>query len=183
MTCKRLLYVLIACCTLGWSSGSLAALSLSPDVLRALLTIKLYPTIGWPESVNNRPEFRLCILGNADDEIDIDKFNKANEKKKDKPLKLVQASVKNPKGIINSCDIVYIAQSEESDLSTLLAALKGQPILTISSIKKFVSRGGMLGLVIYDERMRFTASKRAISDAGLRIDADTLELALKEDPE
>lgn len=185
MKLKRHFYGLIALLLLTAPSAAMAGFSLKPEVVRALYIIKLISSTTWPDDINKSPELNVCIVGDKD-ETDSESFDLANKKREaseeGKHLKLVYVSGKNIKALSGGCNVVYISQSEEAEASQILSALENKPVLTISSIKHFVSRGGMLGLVPYNEAIRFAVNKTNISNAGLKIKADALALAV-EDPE
>lgn len=74
-------------------------------------------------------------------------------------------------------EIAFISASELADLDAVLAKLAGSPVLTVSDIPGFAARGGMIGFVLEDRRVRFEINLAAAERAGLRISSRLLNLA------
>ena len=78
---------------------------------------------------------------------------------------------------LKRCHILFIASSEEKNLPAILKSLKGHPVLTVSDMKGFASRGGMIGFVIEKKRVRFEINVNRAAKAGLKISSKLLSLA------
>lgn len=78
---------------------------------------------------------------------------------------------------LRGCHIVYITQSEERRLSNYLHAALNHPILTVSDIEGFVDSGGMIGLVVADERVQFDVNLTPTHAASLKLSSQVLRLA------
>ena len=55
--------------------------------------------------------------------------------------------------------------------------MDGATALTVSDAESFTDRGGMVGLFLRDNRLRFTVNRDAVERAGLRISSKALALA------
>ena len=75
------------------------------------------------------------------------------------------------------CKVLFIASSEESQLSADLAALGTAPVLTVADISDFVERGGMVQFVLDRNRVRFEINNAAAQRAGLTLSSELLKLA------
>ncbi len=73
------------------------------------------------------------------------------------------------------CHITFIGADEPE--SSYVAHLKAPHTLTVSDRNRFASTGGMVGLVIVDNKIRFEVDLRMTRAAGLRIEAALLRLA------
>lgn len=80
-------------------------------------------------------------------------------------------------GDVAACRIVFIARSAEPALPAVLAALLGRSVLTVSDMPAFARRGGMIGFVIRDGRVRIEINPAAVNRAKLKLSAKLLELA------
>jgi hypothetical protein len=69
--------------------------------------------------------------------------------------------------------------SEEGRLSAVLASAKRLPVLTVSDIPHFAERGGMIGLVNQEDRIRFEVNVAPIEDSGLTVSSELLKVALR----
>lgn len=77
----------------------------------------------------------------------------------------------------SSCHLLYLSPSEERRLDAIVKALEGRPVLTIADFSRFARRGGMVGLILQDGRVRFEINERAARASGLRLSANLLKLA------
>jgi len=73
--------------------------------------------------------------------------------------------------------ILFISSSESKTAAKILAKIDSKPILTVSDIPDFIHKGGMIGLVKKDGRIRFEINFSATRKAGLRISSQLLLLA------
>lgn len=78
---------------------------------------------------------------------------------------------------LSQCQLVYVARSLENQLGAVLPPLHSRRILTVSDIPDFATRGGILGLKIVDNRIRFEANPAVAKRAGLRLSAQLLRHA------
>ncbi|MBI3850288.1 MAG: YfiR family protein [Verrucomicrobia bacterium] len=53
------------------------------------------------------------------------------------------------------CHILFISQSESGKLDNILAGLKGRHILTVGESNRFAERGGIVGFVMKERKVRF----------------------------
>lgn len=77
---------------------------------------------------------------------------------------------------VNACEMLFITRSQSGQLDQLLRQAAENKILTISDIDGFASRGGMIGLVIKDNRIRFQINPAVARSCGISISAKLLEL-------
>lgn len=176
---KLFVYLVLAGLAAGFSGQCLAAASLPPDIVRSLYIRLFVQAVRWPEhaDIKARPNVNICILGDMD-EINAKSYNNQTD---NPPLKVVDANGKGMKFIQATCQVVYIAQSEEDKVDGLLEQLKGQPILTVGSATRFVKRGGMFGLLPVGDNIRFAVNAGAIEEGGLKIvQVDALALAVED---
>jgi hypothetical protein len=77
------------------------------------------------------------------------------------------------------CKILFISSSEASRLKTILSACRHISALTVSDIPGFAARGGMIGFVSLEGRVRFEVNVSPMSDAGLTVSSELLKVATK----
>lgn len=82
-------------------------------------------------------------------------------------------SIANPK----DCQILYVSSSATSHLGEAIQAVRGLPILTIGEMPGFATSGGIINLVVEDNRVRFEVNVKAAKDADLNISSRLLALA------
>ncbi|HKQ88539.1 MAG TPA: YfiR family protein, partial [Candidatus Acidoferrales bacterium] len=76
------------------------------------------------------------------------------------------------------CKIVFVSNSEQNRLKEILTAFDGANILTVSDIRDFSQRGGMIQFVVDGGKVRFEVNVKNAENAGLTLSSDLLEVAL-----
>ncbi len=79
---------------------------------------------------------------------------------------------------IRACQVLFISRSESHRLPRWLADLEARPVLTVSDMDDFAARGGMIGLLLHNNRIRFEINLAAAQQAGLNISSKLLGLAI-----
>jgi len=82
-----------------------------------------------------------------------------------------------PRETLAACHVLYLNGSIGRRLDPVLDYLDGEPVLTVSDVKRFAERGGMIGLVLRDGRYRFHINEGEAKRAGLRMSPKLLSLA------
>lgn len=78
-----------------------------------------------------------------------------------------------------NCQVLFISTSEKGRLSKILARLQGTSTLTVTeNTDDFIGDGGMINLVIVDNKVRFQINNDAAKKAGLIISSKLLSLAI-----
>lgn len=126
--------------------------------------------IEWPTPRN---AFTVGILGSDPFEGGLDQFQAKPLGGKNITVKAVKTA-KDAKG----CDVVFISQSESAQLDSLLASLKGAPVLTISDMASFVDKGGQIGFTTERNRVRFIVNTDALQQCDLKASSNLLKLAI-----
>ena len=75
------------------------------------------------------------------------------------------------------CQILYVSSSEMPHLGEAIQVLKGAPVLTIGETPGFAKSGGIINLVLEDNKVRFEVNVQAAKDADLNISSRLLALA------
>lgn len=78
---------------------------------------------------------------------------------------------------VGACDMLFIGASESRNLAKLLAAVDKAPILTVGDMPEFAQRGGMINLVVDDNRVHFEVNVEAAERARLTPSSQLLRLA------
>jgi hypothetical protein len=77
------------------------------------------------------------------------------------------------------CRILFITTGEEDRLKAAFAVAKRNGSLTVSDMPHFADRGGMIGLVNQNGRIRFEVNLAAAEEAGLNVSSELLKVAVK----
>lgn len=73
--------------------------------------------------------------------------------------------------------LLYVSAGEERRLDAIIRLIEGRPVLTVADFDRFAQRGGMVGLIVQDGKVRFQINERAARANGLRLSANLLRLA------
>ena len=76
-----------------------------------------------------------------------------------------------------ACQVLYLPDGETGRVEAHLRGLASAPVLTISDQAGFVQSGGMIGLRVEDNRVRFDVNLVAAQRAGLTLSSQMLKLA------
>lgn len=82
-----------------------------------------------------------------------------------------------PAGEWRQCDVMFLGQGDAAALDGVLRQLGTAPVLTVGDLPGFVTSGGMIGLRIESDRVRFDINLVAAQRAGLALNSQMLQLA------
>jgi len=162
--------------SLPWGQKALADSSKEP-LIKAAFIYNFVKFVEWPpaRSLNHLPGIDICVLGE-------DPIGGAGEVFKAASTPQFTLSLVNEpdvRKVARHCHIVFISRSRSGQMGEIMAALKGQPVLTVGDMDSFAEQGGMIGFVMSDNKIKVEVNTRAVTGAGLRVDAQLLEIAMK----
>lgn len=160
---------------ISWSYSS--EYSSMESKLKAAFIYNFAKFVEWPASAANDTTDQPFVIGILGDDRVIKELM-AIEDKTVKGKKLRVKTLSNTKRI-NGCHVIFISASEENNLITILNALKNKDILTVSDINNFIEKGGIIGFVRMENKIRFDINIKAAEKSGLKIRSDLLSLARK----
>jgi hypothetical protein len=129
-----------------------------------------YPEESFSDSAS---EIRICLLGDDPFQGSLDTLVKG-EKIRERSIKInyIRDVEKT-----SECHTLFISASEQKQMVNIIAYLKNKPILTVSDIENFVTRGGMIQFYILDNNIRFFIDPVTISEAKLKVSSRLLQVA------
>jgi hypothetical protein len=71
---------------------------------------------------------------------------------------------------------VFVVERDPKKLHRVLDAAAAAGVLTIGEGESFTTRGGMIGLLVQDRKVRFDVDTSAAQTAGLRVSSKLLAL-------
>ncbi|MFK5925564.1 MAG: YfiR family protein [Desulfuromusa sp.] len=142
--------------------------------LKAAITYNVAKFVKWPAETFSETSTPLvvCVMGNS-------KVASAFESLEGQFLGQRRIHVNYLKSI-SDCQgghVLYIANSKDYLVNEALTALQGKPVLTVSDIESFASRGGMISLLKVRKNIRFAINLDASKSAGLQISSKLHPLA------
>lgn len=115
----------------------------------------------------------ICVLG-QDPFGDILEKTLAGRSAAKRPV-----VVRRPQGVdeLHGCHILFVASSEHTRLGQIIASVANQPILTVGESGGFARMGGMIGLVVEHDLVRFEVNLAAAQQRRLQLSSKLLGLA------
>jgi hypothetical protein len=130
--------------------------------------------VEWPPSAYDSRgiHFHICILGE-------DSLGDAFNNMLNKTIQGRIPKIRRVRGLwgIEKCNLLFIGASESGRLAEILAALRGSNVLTVSDIPGFARRGGMVAMIMEEEKIGFEINLDSLTGAGLKIKSQLLRLA------
>jgi hypothetical protein len=80
---------------------------------------------------------------------------------------------------LRSCHLLFIAGSDSRRVTGILTNVKDAPVLTVGESEDFAKEGGMIGLSLEENKIRFDINLKAAQHANLKISSRLLLLARK----
>lgn len=157
--------------------SSIAAFAVDEIMIESAFIINFTKFIEWPDSTTpaGQRKIDICVIGDSKIINAEQVFKQASFDKLD--ISLVKE--KNISSISTHCQMLFISTSESEKIADIILSIKDKPILTIGDTDEFIERGVMINFVIDDGKVKFVINKGAIVAAGLKVDAQLLEIALK----
>ncbi|MCD4831736.1 MAG: YfiR family protein [Anaerohalosphaeraceae bacterium] len=78
---------------------------------------------------------------------------------------------------MRKCYVLFISETEKQNLREINELVKDASVLTISNIKNFAEKGGMMGFLIENKKMRFETNLNSTNRERLSISSQLLRLA------
>lgn len=139
--------------------------------VKAAFLLNFARFVEWPPETGQGP-FVMAVLGEDPFGVLLDQaFEGGSGSRKWEVRRLTRVEE------VGHSQILFIGRSEERRLPTILAALRGAPVLTVSDIPDFAHRGGMIGLRLEARRVRFEIDLEPASASRLRVSSQLLKLA------
>jgi hypothetical protein len=143
--------------------------------LKAVYLFKFSKFIRWPPFAfdSQQAPIHICILGkNPFEDFDV--------LIRDKIVKGRSITVEHIHDFrrANRYHILFISKSEKGHQAAIFAYVKQYPILTVSDIKNFAARGGMIQFVPSGrKKVQFIINRKAMQNVGIEPSANLLRVA------
>jgi hypothetical protein len=152
------------------SQAGLPAAQPSEYDVKAAFLLNFIKFIEWPA----RPEeanapFPICILGEDPFDSTLDQIV-TGESVGGRHVIVQRIDQLQP-----SCRVVFIGEFVKEPAKTIANA--GHGILTVGEGEEFVRKGGMIGFVVVNRRVRFDINHKAATNAALRVSSRLLSVA------
>jgi len=175
-----MLLFLHAAVPLRAQAGYAASAALDEYLVKGSLLINIPKFVTFPASaLSEKGPFVIGVLGNnpfSDVLEDLARKGRIQGR---------TVTVRYPKKVSDAggCHLLYIGVSEGKRVAKILKALRGKSILTVSDVRDFAGRGGMVGLVSENNRVQFEINPEAFRKGGLKAGTQLTKLASRVIPE
>jgi len=149
--------------------------------LKAIYLYNFLKFVHWPDNkchLNKNRSHQIAVLGESP-------FNQVlialQEKlrKNDKELQVTFYGPYRKNMELSCCCLLFITESERSNLSSILNQLAGEPVLTVADADSFMDRGVMITLVSLKNKIRWVINRQPVNASGLKMNAKLLDIAVK----
>ena len=142
--------------------------------LKAALLFNLAKFVDWPEEAftDTSSPLVVCVLGKDPFGAGLD------DELKGRTVKGHPSAAKRITEFGPGCHVLFIANSETKRLPSIVQRVRDTNVLTIGEAPGFIDRGGIIGLITEDERVRFEVNVSAAERAGVKISARVMALAV-----
>lgn len=80
---------------------------------------------------------------------------------------------------LRACNMLFIGSSERRHAEKIVQSVSGLPVLTVSEFSGFVDGGGMINLVMKQDRLRWEINRGALERSGLTVHSMILQSAVR----
>lgn len=171
--------------TLNWTASAGAQAGDASDsseyLVKAGFIYNFAKFVEWPSTAFAEPDSPI-VIGVLGTDPFGDIINRVVEGKKIGSRGFVVRRFKWSKELkdlkeFKECRILFVSSSEKLHFEEIVEAVKGLPILTVGETPGFAERGGMIRLMLEDNRVRFEVNVAAARDGNLNISSRLLTLA------
>lgn len=166
---QRLTFQLGGCVALLLGSSGLHAQSQNEYLLRAAYVFNLAKYIEWPQP---GAEVKIGVIGEGPMGETLEKVL-AQKTLGSRPIRVLLAPSDE---VLETCDVVYVAQSAAKRHQAMLDHLKGHSILTIGETDAFAREGGVVGLVRVGDQLQIQINLEAARSSQLKVSSRLLNL-------
>ncbi len=176
---------------LNVSASAMAAVS--ADKVKVAYVYQLTKFVTWPnfssESFNNsssnastntskntsnKRSFRFCVLGDAS--INHLFFSLSRRTKTGVPIVVETLKTLDD---LSQCHILYFSKTSAFSFEAVFRRVSALPILTVSSVPNFIKRGGIIGFVVSNNKVRLEINRESARQARIKLSAKLLEVATR----
>jgi len=160
-----------------WSAGRVAAEA--PEsreyLLKAAFVYNFAKFIAWPATAFAQPRAPLVLCTIGTDPFGTALASIDGKIVRDRPLEIKRLPEGGDTAV---CHMAFLKVSDPRRLSQVLQSLQRLPVLTISDTEGFLQAGGMINLIMVQNKIQFEINNDTAQRAGLTISSQLLKLAM-----
>jgi len=164
--------VLAAACLLCTSIGR--AQDVTESSLKAAFIYNFARFTEWPQdALPSTATFSACVLGNGTIRDALERIVKGRLLS-GRGISVSQVQLD---GKLRSCHLLYVSGITTTQVTAIVAAVRGAPVLTISDVDDFVRQGGIAQMFVENGKMRFDLNLEVARRSQLDLSSKLLVLA------
>jgi hypothetical protein len=157
------------------SRGSAQANPTSEYAVKAAFLFHFAQFVEWPTAAFKDANAPLIFCTLGEDEFHGALDDSINGKTiENRPLRVQHLKQLQE---VEGCQVIFISANEKKRIPALLASLKGSPVLTVGESEHFAQEGGMIGLFLEENKIRFEINLASAEHAKLKLSSRLLALA------
>lgn len=143
--------------------------------VKAVFLFNFAKFVEWPALtfVSASSPFTVCVYGDDPFGADLDSVARG-ESVAGRPIVIRRIRERRD---VSQCQIVYIADSADQELESVVAALDRRPTLTVSDLEGAARRGAMIHMTTVNNRIRLRINLDAVRAAHLTVSSNLLRAA------
>ena len=160
--------VVLACVVLASPAGAQQAEDrvVAERLVKAAYLYKFGSYVTWPERAFPKPESPLKIGIVGDDEL-ADELAHLAEERTLNGRRISVYRIQPEQARSQRMNVLFIGGNNIAQITDTLAAIKGQPVLTITEVGHALDLGSMINFVVVDGKLRFEVSPKAAGAGNL----------------
>jgi len=120
----------------------------------------------------------IAVLGNSAFRQELEAMRE-KLKAHDPKLEITFYEEYSDKTELPHCCLLFIADSEMDHLPAILKELSGRPVLTVSDNDTSMTKGVMITLIPWKNKIRWAINRQPVNESGLKINSKLLDIAIK----
>ena len=167
----------IALCLWLWAGAALAQNTPLERQVKAAYLYKFAGFVEWPEGSFTRPDAPL-LIGVAGNDALAEQAEQMVAGRSVNGHPIVVRKLRRGDALAG-LHILFVGALERPATAELLAAARGQSLLTVTDSDDAAALGSMVNFVVADDKLRFEVALKAVAAGRLRISARMLAAAYK----
>jgi hypothetical protein len=171
------LWLALACALLSPTRAHAESNASVERQVKAAYLYKFASFVEWPDGVFGRSDSPL-LIGVAGNDALAEQLEQivAGRSANGRPIVVRKLHRGDAPGAVH---ILFIGSADKAATQELLAAARGQAVLTVSDSDETFALGSMINFVVADDKLRFQVALKPVASSRLRISARMLAAAQK----
>lgn len=159
------------------STAAVAYAASKEALVKAAFIYNFTKFVAWPGDLGiaSRSNISICIIGSNSLGDATGVFKQGSTAS----LTIDAKMISNAPAEKGECHIAFISASEKARVGSLLQSLKATSTLAVSDMEGFAESGGMVEFINEDNKVKLVVNRASTEQAGLKVDAQLLEIARK----